>query len=44
MGLIGNVVYYSFHPSELRSIIQWFVASAVSRGAFDLLHTDVASW
>ncbi|RJE21827.1 hypothetical protein PHISCL_05846 [Aspergillus sclerotialis] len=25
MGLIGNAVYYSFHPSELRSIIQWKV-------------------
>ena len=34
MGLIGNALYYSFHPSELRSIIQWFVASN-SRGAID---------
>ncbi|KKK19626.1 hypothetical protein P175DRAFT_0500930 [Aspergillus ochraceoroseus IBT 24754] len=23
MGLAGNILYYSFHPSELRSIIQW---------------------
>ncbi|KAJ5580324.1 squalene synthase [Penicillium hispanicum] len=25
MGLIGNVVYYSFHPNQLRSILQWKV-------------------
>ncbi|ODM24304.1 putative squalene synthase [Aspergillus cristatus] len=25
MGLIGNVLYYSFHPSELRAIMQWKV-------------------
>ena len=25
MGLIGNVLYYSFHPSELRNIMQWLV-------------------
>lgn len=25
MGLIGNVLYYSFHPSELRAIMQWLV-------------------
>lgn len=23
MGLIGNALYYSFHPMELRAIIQW---------------------
>ncbi|KAJ5096442.1 hypothetical protein NUU61_005798 [Penicillium alfredii] len=25
MGIIGNVIYYSFHPSELRAIAQWKV-------------------
>lgn len=25
MGLITNIFYYSFHPSELRSILQWLV-------------------
>lgn len=25
MGLLGNIAYYSWHPSELRSIIQWKV-------------------
>jgi hypothetical protein len=22
---IGNIIYFAFHPSELRSIIQWYV-------------------
>ncbi|RMJ27607.1 hypothetical protein PHISP_01527 [Aspergillus sp. HF37] len=25
MGLIGNVLYYTFHPAEVRSIVQWKV-------------------
>lgn len=25
MGLAADALYYAFHPSQLRSIIQWFV-------------------
>lgn len=25
MGLITNIFYYTFHPSEFRSIVQWLV-------------------
>lgn len=40
MGLVGNVIYYAFHPSQLRSILQWLVPSSLRadprRHIFDL--------
>lgn len=33
MGLLWNTVYYTFHPSELRSILQWLVPDPLTLSA-----------